>query len=96
MPKTSPPPTEPQQAHGKEQPEPDETSDKEGETSGQPSAPAKELSEEEKQAMEQWLRRIPDDPGGLLREKFRYESKKRTYERRRGINQPSGQNEERW
>tara|TARA_R110001592_G_scaffold362770_1_gene678170 strand:+ start:22288 stop:24315 length:2028 start_codon:yes stop_codon:yes gene_type:complete len=91
-----PPPTEPQQAHGKEQPEPDETSDKEGETSGQPSAPAKELSEEEKQAMEQWLRRIPDDPGGLLREKFRYESKKRTYERRRGINQPSGQNEERW
>jgi Ca-activated chloride channel family protein len=22
------------------------------------------------QATEQWLRRIPDDPGGLLREKF--------------------------
>ena len=55
-----------------------------------------QMSEEEKQAMEQWLRKIPDDPGGLLREKFRYEAKKRTYERRRGINQPPKQDEERW
>ncbi len=29
------------------------------------------------QAMQQWLRRIPDDPSGLLREKFRYESQQR-------------------
>jgi Ca-activated chloride channel family protein len=29
---------------------------------------------EEQQALEQWLRRVPDDPGGLLRRKFRYES----------------------
>jgi Ca-activated chloride channel family protein len=55
-----------------------------------------QMSEEERQAMEQWLRKIPDDPGGLLREKFRYEAKKRTYERRRGINQSPQQNEERW
>ncbi len=27
----------------------------------------------EEQAMEQWLRRIPNDPGGLLRRKFRYQ-----------------------
>ena len=27
-----------------------------------------------RQATEQWLRRIPDDPGGLLREKFRREN----------------------
>ncbi len=27
--------------------------------------------------MQQWLRRVPDDPAGLLREKFRYESRKR-------------------
>ncbi|NNL64224.1 MAG: VWA domain-containing protein [Woeseiaceae bacterium] len=27
--------------------------------------------QEQQQAMEQWLRRIPDDPGGLLRRKFR-------------------------
>ncbi|QFU77875.1 VWA domain-containing protein [Halioglobus maricola] len=32
---------------------------------------------ERDQAMEQWLRRVPDDPSGLLREKFRYESRKR-------------------
>jgi Ca-activated chloride channel family protein len=29
--------------------------------------------QEQQQAMEQWLRRIPDDPGGLLRRKFRYQ-----------------------
>jgi Ca-activated chloride channel homolog len=32
---------------------------------------------EREQAMQQWLRRIPDDPSGLLREKFRYESRQR-------------------
>ncbi len=43
-------------------------------------AQAEEPSQEDKekeQAMEQWLRRIPDDPSGLLREKFRYESRQR-------------------
>jgi Ca-activated chloride channel family protein len=30
----------------------------------------------EEQAMEQWLRRIPNDPGGLLRRKFRYQYQK--------------------
>jgi Ca-activated chloride channel family protein len=34
-------------------------------------------SEEDAQAMEQWLRRIPDDPGGLLRRKFRNEHQRR-------------------
>lgn len=34
---------------------------------------AEELSKEEKMAAEQWLRRIPDDPGGLLRRKFRHQ-----------------------
>lgn len=34
-------------------------------------------SEEDAQAMEQWLRRIPDDPGGLLRRKFIYEHQRR-------------------
>ncbi len=33
--------------------------------------------QERDQAMEQWLRRVPDDPSGLLREKFRYESYQR-------------------
>ena len=59
-------------------------------------AESQQLTDEEKQAMEQWLRRIPDDPGGLLREKFRYESKKRQYEQRRGINRAPDHDEERW
>lgn len=35
---------------------------------------------EEQQALEQWLRRVPDDPGGLLRRKFRYQSMQRLRE----------------
>lgn len=35
------------------------------------------MTDEERQAMEQWLRRVPDDPGGLLRNKFNYEHYKR-------------------
>lgn len=31
----------------------------------------KKLDSEEEQALKQWLRRVPDDPGGLLRNKFR-------------------------
>ena len=31
---------------------------------------------EQQQAMEQWLRRIPIDPGSLLRNKFRYQYQK--------------------
>ena len=31
---------------------------------------------EQEQAMEQWLRRIPNDPGSLLRNKFRYQYQK--------------------
>lgn len=34
---------------------------------------AEELSSEEQIAAEQWLRRIPDDPAGLLRRKLRYQ-----------------------
>jgi len=40
-------------------------------------------SSEEEQAVEQWLRRIPDDPGGLLRRKFLRQSE-REKQRRQG------------
>lgn len=40
-------------------------------------ARAGEQDSERDQEMEQWLRRVPDDPSGLLREKFRYESRLR-------------------
>ncbi len=36
---------------------------------------------EEQQATEQWLRRIPDDPAGLLRRKFRYQYQQRADQR---------------
>jgi Ca-activated chloride channel family protein len=49
------------------------------ESSGEPSESemAQNWSEEDAQAMEQWLRRIPDDPGGLLRRKFRNQHQRR-------------------
>ena len=40
-------------------------------------AAAESADPEKDQAIEQWLRRVPDDPSGLLREKFRYESRRR-------------------
>ena len=43
------------------------------------SSALQELNEEEKQSYEQWMRRVPDDPSGLLRRKFEQQS----YERRR-------------
>ena len=59
----------------------DEESDeqKEGEEQGEPTESQIEQnwSEEDAQAMEQWLRRIPDDPGGLLRRKFRNQHERR-------------------
>ncbi|MBF0425400.1 MAG: VWA domain-containing protein [Magnetococcales bacterium] len=35
------------------------------------------LQAEQRQALEQWLQRIPDDPGGLLRRKFLFEQRRR-------------------
>jgi len=40
---------------------------------GQNALSAMQQRQEQQQAMEQWLRRIPNDPGGLLRRKFRYQ-----------------------
>jgi Ca-activated chloride channel family protein len=62
-----------------------------GETEGQNKAEAEEEkvkssvqeqemdreAKEEIKARQQWLRRIPDDPGGLLRRKFRYQYRQR-------------------
>jgi len=45
----------------------------EGEGTGQEDVFAGRRAQEQRQAMEQWLRRIPNDPGGLLRRKFRYQ-----------------------
>ncbi|MCF6211846.1 MAG: VWA domain-containing protein [Gammaproteobacteria bacterium] len=54
---------------------------------GQP-ARAETLSSEEQLAAEQWLRRIPDDPGGLLRRKFLYQYQQRPQSEGTGSPQP--------
>ncbi|HED16996.1 MAG TPA: VWA domain-containing protein [Gammaproteobacteria bacterium] len=54
---------------------------------GQP-ARAESLSTEEEIAAEQWLRRIPDDPGGLLRRKFLYQYQQRPQREGTGSRQP--------
>jgi len=56
-------------------------------TKGQP-ARAETLSSEEQMAAEQWLRRIPDDPGGLLRRKFLYQYQQRAQREGTGSPQP--------
>jgi Ca-activated chloride channel family protein len=62
-----------------EQGEEESEQQQEGETEGEPTETEMEQnwSEEDAQAMEQWLRRIPDDPGGLLRRKFRNQHQRR-------------------
>ena len=74
-----------QQGQDQEQPENQDSEDQENQAD-QNSDPAEqemddESRDEKQDALEQWLRRVPDDPGGLLRRKFRYESNQR---RRRG------------
>ena len=48
--------------------QPDLDTDTEGDVSQN-----KRQDSEQKMANEQWLRRIPDDPGGLLKRKFKYQ-----------------------
>jgi Ca-activated chloride channel family protein len=44
--------------------------------------------DEERDSLEQWLRRVPDDPSGLLRRKFQYETNERL---RSGVPDPRDQ-----
>ncbi len=63
-------------ADGQQQPE--------GEPQQQAARPRDADEMEREMANEQWLRRIPDDPSGLLRRKFRYESRLRAQENAQG------------
>ena len=87
---------EPQQSEN-QQPQQSEDQEPQQEQEQAQEQPANaEPSEEEQQnqqEIEQMLRQVPDDPGGLLREKFRYQSRQRALEQRR----PKPPNEqERW
>lgn len=73
-----PDPDEQQQAAALDNSENDDEND-DSEPENAISSSLKELNDEEKQSYEQWMRRVPDDPSGLLRRKFEQQS----YERRR-------------
>jgi len=74
---------------GDEEPSPTEPEPTEQEQQQEQEQQAAESTEDSEldQAMEQWLRRVPDDPSGLLREKFRYESRQRQQENGREKNE---------
>jgi len=66
------------QQQQQEQARPEQGEQAQSEQEQQADASRADPEEQERdQAMEQWLRRVPDDPSGLLREKFRYESRQR-------------------
>ncbi|MFP6682275.1 MAG: VWA domain-containing protein [Gammaproteobacteria bacterium] len=71
-----------------DEPEATPKEEKEGdEIETEPQALAQKNSDmESAQATEQWLRQIPDDPGGLLRRKFEYEYQKKYGRQRRRAN----------
>jgi Ca-activated chloride channel family protein len=62
----------------------EDANEEDGEDQQAAMAQATQDDEEQKrdQATEAWLRRIPDDPGGLLRRKFQYQSQQRNQQRR--------------
>lgn len=67
-----------QQALDAQAPEQDQT---QGEQKASEAVSAEQISEAEReQAMQQLLRRVPDDPGGLLRRKFILEYQRRQQE----------------
>ncbi len=69
------------QQENQEQQESDEQTENESETEESPEPQDGEQPDsEEEQAMQQWLRRIPDDPGELLRRKFQYQAARRRFE----------------
>ena len=70
-----------QEQQSQDQQESDEESESEPQEQEMPEPEEGEQPDtEEEQAMQQWLRRIPDDPGELLRRKFQYQAARRRFE----------------
>lgn len=75
-----------QNEQNQDQQQEQEEQNEEDEEQQQQEQQQQELSEssqpesEEEQSMQQWLMRIPDDPGELLRNKFRYQYQQRLFE----------------
>ncbi|OMH33678.1 hypothetical protein [Motiliproteus sp. MSK22-1] len=74
-----------------------EEQESEGSTESEPEAlPESQtpLESAQQQALEKWLRQLPDDPGGLLRRKFEYQYQQKLRAYQRGEWKPS--DEVRW
>jgi Ca-activated chloride channel family protein len=72
-----------QQAESQAEGQAAEAAEDANDEAAQPQLSAEELAQEqaEDQVIEQWLNRIADDPGGLLREKFKRDYKRRQQQR---------------
>jgi len=71
--------------NGKPENQEAEEPQQEGESEPTPQeATESELDPEQQQALEQWLRQVPDDPGGLLRRKFQYQHRQLRKDYQRG------------
>ncbi len=75
-----------QQEQAEDQQESEQENDSESENAdqGQQRSDAEVEQEEDQESLEQFLRRIEDDPGELLQRKFQFESRRRMIERRTG------------
>src|SRR5690554_4863693 len=86
--------SQPEQQPGQgSQPEPEQGMQPEAPEESAQSQPRETLAEdstdrEQQQANEQWLRRVPDDPGGLLKRKFELQHRERGYQERQPTDQP--------
>jgi Ca-activated chloride channel family protein len=77
-----------------EQEKPDE--DKHDDAKTGEATDSSKLTPEQKQALDQWLRQVPDDPSGLLRNKFQYYYQQRLQEQQEGKSGKHLNDEERW
>jgi Ca-activated chloride channel family protein len=81
-------------ASDEEQPEEDQSEEQQSkEEKSKQQSEEDSLKEQQQMELQQWLRRVPDDPGGLLKQKFRYQSQQRASEQR---NPPPPNQQERW
>lgn len=64
----------------------EQNNENEGEQGSLQAQPKSQADLEQEQAMQQWIQRIPDDPGGLLRNKFLYQ-----YQQRQGNTEQNGE-----
>lgn len=73
-----------EQSQDQQQSEQENDSESENADQGQQRSDAEVEQEEDQESLEQFLRRIEDDPGELLQRKFQFESRRRMIERRTG------------